>query len=323
MKSLAALLSLIGRHGTLLAALAIFIGLLLPGLPPLVKPSLGTVIVVMLTLAFLRVDPVALTGHFRRPGLIAAAAAWLMLVSPALLGLLFHVVGVERSLPGLYFILVLQISAPALMSAPAIAALLGLDVALTLATLIVSVGLTPLTAGVFTHIFLGHALASPLALGIRLFLIIAGSALVAAVIRRLVGSARLERHRDRIDGLSVVSFMIFAVAAMDGVTAHIRSDPKLVGGVMLLAMVMSVAQTTVATLLFLPAGRGLALAIGLAAGNRNLGLMLTATGFAIPDTAWLYFAAAQVPAYILPHLIRPLARRLTAPPRQRSGDGRD
>lgn len=322
MKALAALLSLVGRHGTLLAALSIFIGLLLPGLPPLLKPSLGTVIVIMLTLAFLRVDPVALKGHFRRPGLIAAAAVWLMLVSPALLGLLFHVLAVEQSLPGLYFILVLQISAPALMSAPAIAALLGLDVALTLATLIVSVAVTPVTASLFTHFFLGQALASPLALGVRLFLIISGSALVATVIRRLVGSGRLERQRERIDGLSVLSFVIFAIAAMDGVTAHIFSVPKLVAGVTLLAFALSLAQTAIGTLLFLPAGRGLALAIGLAAGNRNLGLMLTATGFAIPDTAWLYFAAAQVPAYILPHLLRPLARRLTAPPGQRSGHGR-
>src|SRR6185437_10029341 len=212
MKALAALLSLVGRHGTLLAALSIFIGLLLPGLPPLLKPSLGTVIVIMLTLAFLRVDPVALKGHFRRPGLIAAAAVWLMLVSPALLGLLFHVLAVEQTLPGLYFILVLQISAPALMSAPAIAALLGLDVALTLATLIVSVAVTPVTASLFTHFFLGQALASPLALGVRLFLIISGSALVATVIRRLVGSGRLERQRERIDGLSVLSFVIFAIA---------------------------------------------------------------------------------------------------------------
>ena len=323
MKALAALLSLIGRHGTLLAAVSIFIGLAVPGLPALLKPTLPTVIVLMLTLAFLRVDPVALKGHFRRPGLIAAAALWLMLVSPALLGLLFHLAGVEQSLPGLYFILILQISAPALMSAPAIAALLGLDVALTLATLIASVALTPLTAGLFTHLFLGHALASPVTLGVRLFLIIIGSALVATVIRRVVGSARLERQRERIDGLSVVSFVVFAIAAMDGVTAHIASEPKLVAGVVLLAFALSLAQTAVATLLFLRAGHGLALAIGLAAGNRNLGLMLTATGFAIPDTAWLYFAAAQVPAYILPHLMRPLARRLTRPPDQRSGDRRD
>ena len=39
-------------------------------------------------------------------------------------------------------------------------------------------------------------------------------------------------------------------------------------------------------------------------------VMLAATGFAVPDVSWLYFALAQFPIYLLPHLLRPLARRL-------------
>ena len=39
--------------------------------------------------------------------------------------------------------------------------------------------------------------------------------------------------------------------------------------------------------------------------------MLAATGFAIPDIAWLYFAVAQFPIYLLPHLLKSLARRLS------------
>ena len=62
--------------------------------------------------------------------------------------------------------------------------------------------------------------------------------------------------------------------------------------------------------MFLRAGRARALAIGLIAGNRNVGLMLAATGFAVPDLAWLYFALAQFPIYLLPHLLKPLAQRL-------------
>jgi hypothetical protein len=49
------------------------------------------------------------------------------------------------------------------------------------------------------------------------------------------------------------------------------------------------------------------------AGNRNIGLMLAATGFAVSDIAWLYFAVAQFPIYLLPHLMRPLARWVTKP----------
>jgi len=66
----------------------------------------------------------------------------------------------------------------------------------------------------------------------------------------------------------------------------------------------------VTALAFLPAGRGRAFAIGLIAGSRNIGLMLTATGFLVPDVAWLYFALAQFPIYLLPHLLKPLARRM-------------
>ncbi|HEY5280490.1 MAG TPA: Na+-dependent transporter [Pseudolabrys sp.] len=311
--ALAAALSLVGRHGTLLAALSIFIGLALPGLAALLKPALGAVIVAMLMLAFLRVDPAALRRYFTRPGLIAAAAVWLMLIAPAATGAAFFYAGFGQTMPGLYFILVLQLSAPGLMSAPAVAALLGLDVALTLAGLIVSVAAAPISAGLFTHLFLGTALASPLALGLRLALIIAGSALGATVIRRIAGGAFIDAQKLRIDGLSVLMFMTFAIAAMDGVTAHLVNEPMLVGKLTLLAFALSIGMMAVTTLVFWPAGRGRAFAIGLMAGNRNIGLMLAATGFAVSDIAWLYFAVAQFPIYLLPHLMRPLARWATKP----------
>ena len=316
--ALAAALSLIGRHGTLLAAASIFIGLALPQLAALLRPALGAVIIGMLTLAFLRVDPVSLRRYFTRPGLIAASALWLMLIAPALIGTAFSHAGVAEASPGLYFMLVLQLAGPGLMSSPAVAALLGLDVALTLAGLIVTVAVAPLSAWLFTHVFLGAALTSPLMLGLRLALIIAGSALGAAVIRRIAGGAFIEAQAQRIDGLSVLMFMSFAIAAMDGVSAHIATEPLLVAKLTLLAFGLSLGMTAVTTLVFWPAGRSRAFALGVLAGNRNVGLMLAATGFAVSDIAWLYFAVAQFPIYLLPHLMRPLARWAT---RERSNDG--
>jgi BASS family bile acid:Na+ symporter len=307
----AAALSLLGRHGTLLAAASIFIGLALPGLAALLKPTLGVVIFGMLTLAFLRVDPAALRRYFTRPGLIAASTLWLMLVAPALIGFAFSYAGTAQASPSLYFMLVLQLAGPGLMSAPAIAALLGLDVALTLAALVMTVAIAPLSAGLFTQVFLGAALASPLALGIRLALLIGGAAIGAAVIRRLAGAAFIEAQAQRIDGLSVLMFMSFAIAAMDSVTAHILSEPMLVAKLTLLAFALSLGTTAVTMLVFWRAGRARALAIGLLAGNRNMGLMLAATGFAVSDVGWLYFAVAQFPIYLLPHLMRPLARWAT------------
>ncbi len=310
----AAALSFIGRHGTLIAAGSIFVGLAAPPLAAFVKPALSPAIIAMLTLAFLRVDPVELRRHWTRPGLTAAAVAWTMLALPAALGALALATGLGHRMPGLYFMVVLQLAAPALMSSPALAALLGLDVALTLASLIVSAAIVPLTAALFTHFFLGQAMISPAGFGLKLFAIIAGSALAAAVIRRLAGRAFIEAQRLRVDGLSVLAMALFAVAAMDGVTAHFISDPLLVIGLTALAFALALGQIAVTALVFRPAGRARALAIGLIAGNRNIGLMLAATGFAVPEVSWLYFAVAQFPIYLLPHLLRPLARRLQQEP---------
>jgi len=308
--ALAAALSLVGRHGTLVAAASVFVGLSVPGLAALCKPYLGEAIVVMLTLAFLRVDPNELFHHFTRPGLIGAATAWAMLVVPVTLGLTFMTFGLNQSMPGLYFMLVLQMSAPGLMSSPALAALLGLDVALTLATLIVSTAITPLTASLFTYVFLGTALPSPLGFGVRLFLIIAGCAIAAAIIRFVTGRSFIEAQRERIDGLSVLAMFMFAVAAMDGVTDHFRANPLLVIELTALAFALALGMIALTALVFLRVGRARAFAIGLIAGNRNIGLMLAATGFAVSDIAWLYFAVAQFPIYLLPHLLKPLAKRL-------------
>jgi BASS family bile acid:Na+ symporter len=39
--------------------------------------------------------------------------------------------------------------------------------------------------------------------------------------------------------------------------------------------------------------------------------MLAATGFAVPDIAWLYLALAQFPIYLPPHLLKPGAKHLS------------
>jgi BASS family bile acid:Na+ symporter len=46
------------------------------------------------------------------------------------------------------------------------------------------------------------------------------------------------------------------------------------------------------------------------ASQRNMGLMLAATGGALPDLTWLYFALSQFPIYLSPHFLQPLASRI-------------
>jgi BASS family bile acid:Na+ symporter len=311
LRKLIAALAFVGRHGTIAVALSIVLGIVVPSLAATFKPILGEAVVALLLLSFLRVDPAALGALARRPLIVLAAAAWLMLLLPAAFAGFFTAIGIDRTMPDLYFILILQSCSPALMSAPAMAALMGLDVALTLACLLCSMAVVPLVAGVVTHLFLGQSLIEPVSFGLRLFALIGGSAVGAAIIRRIAGGKTIAANYELLDGLSVLAMFIFAMAAMDGVTAAALADPTFVAVLTALVFALTIGTIVVTTLVFLAAGRERALAIGILTSNRNMGVMLTAaTGFAVPPVGWLYFGLAQFPIYLLPVVLKWFAGRI-------------
>lgn len=307
----AAALAWLGRQGTRAVAASIFIGIMVPPLAAFLKPFFAAALFALLCLAFLRVDPGAVRAHFARPGLVAAASLWIMLALPLLTGLALIALGLDAALPGLHVALILQAVAPPVISAPTLAALMGLDAALSLATLIVCTAATPLIAPLFAAAFAGAALAiSPAELGLKLFAMLAGAAAVAALVRRMKGDAWVERQRDVIDGASVVALFFFAVALMDGVLANTLAHPLRVLGLTALAFALSLGLTAATTAVFARAGLAQAFALGLASGNRNMGLMLAAAGSTVPEITWLYFAIAQFPIYLLPQMLKPIARRV-------------
>src|ERR1043165_7355837 len=200
----AAALSWLGRQGTRAVAASLFIGVMLPPLAALLEPIFAYALFALLCLAFLRVDPVEVRRHFTRPKLVAAAAIWMMLGTPLLIGLSLAAPGKADRLPGLYIAMILQAAAPPVISAPTLAALMGLDAALSLATLVVCTAVTPLTAPVFAALFVGDSMAlSPLVLGSKLFDMLAGAAIVAWLVRRLAGRPGLARQAEGIAGLWV------------------------------------------------------------------------------------------------------------------------
>jgi BASS family bile acid:Na+ symporter len=168
----------------------------------------------------------------------------------------------------------------------------------------------PLVAGVSTHLFLGQSVIDPLPFSLKLFALIAGSAAAAAIIRRIASGKRIEANYEFLDGLSVLAMFVFAMAAMDGVTAYALAQPAFVAALTVFVFVLSIGTIFITTLVFLSAGRERAFAIGILTGNRNMGVMLAATGFAIPPVAWLYFGLAQFPIYLLPVVLKWLAGRM-------------
>jgi BASS family bile acid:Na+ symporter len=306
-------LAWIGRQGTSAIAALVFIGIALPPLDALLRPFVTPAIFALLCLAFLRVEPAALRAHARRPGLVLAATGWTMVALPALTGLGFLAVGVDTHAPDLMLALMLQTVACPMMAAPSFAAAMGLDASLVLAVLIASSIATPLSAPLFAALFVGDGLQlSPLTLGLKLLAILAGSALLAAAIRRLVGAAAIARHKQPLDGLNILVVFVFVGAVMEHVAADVAAAPARMLGLTALAFALFALTVGLTALLFARAGRARALALGLAAAQRNMGLMLAATAGALPDLAWLWFALCQFPIYVSPQLLKRLAQRLHA-----------
>ena len=313
-RALAAALAWLGRQGTRAIAAVVLIGIVVPPLGALLRPFVTPAIFVLLCIAFLRVDAAALGSYLRRPKLVLAATAWTMLAIPLLFGVICLGLGLETRVPELFLALMLQAVAPPMMAAPAFAALMGFDATLVLASLVTSTALTPVTAPLFAYGFIGPALTlSPALLGLKLFAILAGSALVAIIGRRLLGPGAIARRKEELDGINIIVVFVFVAAVMEHAAADFIDAPIATLGLAALAFAVSVAVLGLTAAVFARAGKERAFVLGLMASQRNMGLMLAATGGALPDYVWLYFALCQFPIYLFPQLLKPLARRLARP----------
>ncbi len=307
----AAVLGWIGRQGTRAVAALVVIGIAVPWVGAVLKPFVAESIFVLLCISFLRVDADALKGYLRRPGLVIAATAWTSLAVPLMVGTVCLAVGLDRKSPDLYLALMLQAIASPMMAAPAIAALMGLDATLVLASLVASTALIPFTAALFAELFIGPALTvSSMALGLKLAAMLAGSVIVGFTLRRIAGVAAIERQAERINGFNVLVLFVFVAALMESVAGRFLAAPLLALGVTALAFFMFFLVLGLTTLLFAFAGANRALALGFMASQRNTGLMVAAVSSALPELAWLYFGLAQFPIYLSPQLLGPLVRRI-------------
>jgi BASS family bile acid:Na+ symporter len=308
---MAAGLAWLGRHGTNAIAISILLGIALPPLGALIRPFFPETVFLLLCLAFLRVDPGALRAQLARPRLLLTAATWIMLIVPLVSGAIMLAADLAERSPGLLLALMFNVVAPPTFSSPAMAALMGLNAAVTLAVLLACVAATPFLAPTLVALFAGTAVTfSPVELGLRLVLMLAGAACVGIAVRAVAGKAWVERQALRIDGLNVIVLFLFAVALMGDVLTNTIERPLYVLGLLALSTVMTFGLCGLTALMFARTGVHTALPLSHAAGSRNTGLMLAAAAGSVPELVWLYVAMIQIPIYAVPLIVRPLVNRL-------------
>ena len=301
----------LGRHASPLFVVGVFTGVLVPPLASLLRPFLLPAILLPFVVALVKLEPLALLQHARRPGLVVGLVLWSLLGAPLLVALVLWPLPLA---PELEALLVTTAACAPLMASGALAMLLGLDVALALLVVVPATALVPLTVPPVALWLAGLTIDLPAsALGLRLAVLVLGSAALAIALRRWLGARRLAAGAPVLDGLAVLGFVVFAVGVMDGFTATALERPGFVALIVLAVFLLNAglqALTALCLWPFLP--RRAALTAGLLAGNNNVGLVLASVIDTAPTTMLVVIAAAQFPIYLLPIVQRQLYQRLLA-----------
>jgi BASS family bile acid:Na+ symporter len=299
------------RRGGVLLAGCIFVGLALPPLAAMLRDTLTITVAGLMTLVLLRIDLKQVLAYLRRPLLVAALLAWLLIACPLIVYAIVRAMGLDGPLGAA---VVIMATGCAATSSPAFARLVGLDASVSLVVAVVSTLLVPFTAPPLALGLLGIDLAISLwALMGRLALIVGLPLLASLVIRRLVAAPTLGAWSGRIDGTVVLLLVMYGIGVMDGMQAKLLAEPAWVLGGIALAFLGNFGLNALTALAMLPAGRSVALAAGLLSGNRNMALYLAVLPAATEPGILLFFALCQFPLFLSPFLLRPVYDRLRPP----------
>jgi BASS family bile acid:Na+ symporter len=302
------LLGLLSRHAAKCLAAGVLIGLAAPPLAEVMRPALTPSIFVSLVLALTRLEITEVAAYLRRPVLLTAFTAFSLLVSPLLMLAVVLPIGLPE---GLTAGLVLMAAAPPITSAAAFALIMRLEAAFSVAAVVVAYLLVPFTLPVMAFSLLQMDIdIGWLELTGRLAAMIGGSFLAGILLRRFLGAERIAGNAASIDGLAVISLVVFAIAIMDGVTEVAFARPGYVALATGAAFIANGALQVLGAMVFWRAGRLVALTAGHMTGNCNMGLILAVLADQASVDLAVFFALGQLPMYMLPLVAVPVYQRL-------------
>lgn len=296
------------RRGAAILAASIFVGLFLPPLASLFRDVVTITVAGLMTLVLLRVDFAQVLGWLRKPFLIMALLAWLLLACPVLAFLVCFWLPLN---PGFVAGLVVLATGCAATSSPAFARLVGLDGEVAFVVSLLSTFLVPFTAPPIALGLMGIDLALSLGgLMTRLALLVGLPMAISLLLRQVIPPAALARQARAIDGAVVLLVAAYGVGVMDGILAQALARPTLVLGGVAMAFAGCLALNLATALAFAPSGRRFALAAGLLSGNRNMALYLAVLPNATDPAILLFLTLCQFPLFLSPFLLGPIYRRV-------------
>jgi BASS family bile acid:Na+ symporter len=303
------MLAFAGRNGPLMLFGGVLIGLVSQTLADAARPLLGLAVFVFTLGAFLKVDLASFRKELERPAWTACMLAWTTFGVPlAMLGL----VRLVQPQAGLAQGMMLCMLAPPVGSAAAIAVMLGLSAPLSLLATVAATLVSPLYLPLLASWFAGYQLhIDPVAMTMRLLLIVGGACACAMLLQRRAGRFVAENPH-AMTGIAVLGLILVAIGAMRGMRNYFVAHPQEVVNCVVLAFAVNAGFQVLGAMLFASAGRVRALTVGLVSGNRNVTLVWAAASASLmgQQQVELYLAASVLPIFMLPALTRPAVTRL-------------
>ena len=309
--TLAAPLAAVARHGRAVLVVGLLAGIVSPSLAGAIRPHIGLLIAVLLAIAAFRIGA--------RPawGALSAMASTLALVAVLQIAVPLAVLAVERGFglagPLAMALLIMTTTAP-IAGTPNLTILVGGDPAPALRIVVVATAVLPLTV---VPVFLASGdLGDPAAVApaaLRLAGLIGLAAAVGFLARARLSPDLSPARTAAIDGLSTLVFAIVVIGVMEAIAVEIRRDPELVALTTLAAFAANFGfQLLGATLAARTGAARAAAAIGIASGNRNFILLMTALPDTIIDPIMLFVGCYQLPMYLTPLLLGGFYRRIAS-----------
>ncbi|MGG7644765.1 hypothetical protein ACQ5SP_08155 [Rhodovulum sp. YNF3179] len=287
-------------------------GILLPDLAAWMAPAIVPFLAVMLCIAALREGPrAALPGRADAPRALAVALV-LQCALPLSVGAALWAAGL-LSAP-LATGAVLALAAAPITGTPGLAVMSGADAGAALRQLTLGTALLPLTAApVFALLPVFPDPWAVAAGALRLLAIVALAAGIAVALRARFPALRRPEARPSLDGIMALAMAIVVIGLMSAVGPAATEAP----GRLLLAFAVAAGLYLVQTLGAWHAARAAiprpeALAVTIAAGNRNLALFLAAVPAETAAPLMVFVGCYQIPMYLTPLLLPKLTSRSSA-----------
>lgn len=291
---------LVARNGPTALALGISIGVFIPEFADNAKNWISETVFIFVLGTFLRADFKEIFIALKKPSVSIYFPVFMVIFCPYIAGTLTLMLGGGTEIA---LAIALAVAAPPASGNAAVARMLGLLPSLSLVTTTCSMLLIPFTAPFILNIFdptLSITL-NPFDMAYRLTLLL-GSCISLAILLRKVIPKKIHNNNVAIDGIVILSLLIFACGTMSGMQDMIINDTQIVLSTVLLAYFTNIALQ-IAGLIAYPGDLKSRVTMGFTCGNRNIGLLWAVLGSGISPTVALFFACAQFPIYTMPKLL--------------------